>query len=783
MSHMRHRSASNRPTVPAPNRGSRGSMIIYLVAALAVLGFISIAATGFFSSSQVGTARTNCAALARHLSESGIRYAESQVRAAADLATLTATATTLDSTTYTVDGAGTFDLTVSAPADNGGGVYEVSISSLGTACTADSPTQSTSNAGNVASNVSTGGGSSELGDINFEPNEDGTGGIGGFGESGEGGDDAGDAVNVNEDDQNITLGNGSNRSYGCAWYKGDESVCTGGVCEFGSGFRASFDIMLSSNIEGDGFVFTIANGHNNTVDDCGGDADQGELLAYAGPGNTGQGLEPPKIGLEFDIYPNTGTGNVDTSGSRNDDPASRDHVAWLFWGHSYWNLGASATYDDNRHGAGSWGGNNPEPPSADIPTSPDNAGESGAGDDGYYYDETRGGDWMREYNAGNTDKKFHIRVEVDRDETANADGNYCYTLKGWIVRDDVDLPDGIANVNEDYYDPDDETTWPQVQHMVVLSSSKHSLLDEIIFGWTTSTGAATQTITISNFHLTFKDEQTSCPAVTRPTDYVTAVPFYEGQSGYARNMVNGGGNGGWLNNGTWLKGKTCPGCASVLFDEDVSPAIYWDNKASSMTTAGTVSAWVYVKDYNDYMGIVRRGSRTNYNDEAFSLQFTVNNANFSSYGARYNEDDTGSGPGHGPGHGHGHGHGHGRIDGDTEPTFCVTENGSGQLYCVHSYHELEQDRWYHLAATWDGTADMMRFFVDGAQVAEYDIADAGYDLSKAREGYNVLLVGAQNEGHDTAFHGMIDDVYLYDRVLTDEEIAALYSDGLNANQE
>ena len=73
---------------------------------------------------------------------------------------------------------------------------------------------------------------------------------------------------------------------------------------------------------------------------------------------TAKGLLPPKMVIEFDTYPNTGTGDICSSGSRN-DPDNNNHMALMFWGdNTTGNCTISgtnypkATFDDNRHGAG-----------------------------------------------------------------------------------------------------------------------------------------------------------------------------------------------------------------------------------------------------------------------------------------------------------------------------------------------------------------------------------------------------------------------------------------------
>ena len=77
--------------------------------------------------------------------------------------------------------------------------------------------------------------------------------------------------------------------------------------------------------------------------------------------------------------------------------------------------------------------------------------------------------------------------------------------------------------------------------------------------------------------------------------------------------------------------------------------------------------------------------------------------------------------------------------------------------------EWEIGTWYHFAGTFDG--DTLRVYVDGVLEGESEIGIpiAGSDLD--------LWIGADDFGRPTdAFPGLIDEVRLYDRALTEAEI-------------
>lgn len=200
-------------------------------------------------------------------------------------------------------------------------------------------------------------------------------------------------------EKEIVLGAGPGPSFGAVWFRdtrsigGQRNFCSTGECLFGRGVRAFFTVKLSSaptsNFEGEGFVFTISNGAENSVGSVGGDIEQAELLGYSGDSRTtspeppatptfldgaGRGLVPPKIGLEFDTRVNYDadfekTQNFCSGGglradTRNDPLADDKHaVQYVFWGKEALNLACRTTtgrasYDDNRHDAVGFGSGN-----------------------------------------------------------------------------------------------------------------------------------------------------------------------------------------------------------------------------------------------------------------------------------------------------------------------------------------------------------------------------------------------------------------------------------------
>jgi outer membrane protein assembly factor BamB len=198
---------------------------------------------------------------------------------------------------------------------------------------------------------------------------------------------------TDEDADTLTIGGGGVGQFGSAFYAGDKSIggdqdyCQQGACLFALGVRAYF--LLDFTSQGDGITFTLINGANNRESSAGGDFQLSELMGYAGDSRLDaagtshlataeidQGLDPPKLAVEFDTRVNNDTlaycsgASVIENTRDDDDPINepdlinQDAVQYVFWGSEVLDLlcrsgSDNSTYDDNRHGPGFWQFDNP----------------------------------------------------------------------------------------------------------------------------------------------------------------------------------------------------------------------------------------------------------------------------------------------------------------------------------------------------------------------------------------------------------------------------------------
>ena len=90
-------------------------------------------------------------------------------------------------------------------------------------------------------------------------------------------------------------------------------------------------------------------------------------------------------------------------------------------------------------------------------------------------------------------------------------------------------------------------------------------------------------------------------------------------------------------------------------------------------------------------------------------------------------------------------------------------NGVGVLDAPGNFSSL----WTHIAVSYDGT--LTNLFIDGLKIA------TGADNTGT--GLTNLFIGANPSFNGEDFSGLIDDVFIFDRVLSDDEISDIYKNG------
>ncbi len=98
----------------------------------------------------------------------------------------------------------------------------------------------------------------------------------------------------------------------------------------------------------------------------------------------------------------------------------------------------------------------------------------------------------------------------------------------------------------------------------------------------------------------------------------------------------------------------------------------------------------------------------------------------------------------------------------------VSGNPSGSYKLVH-YVNPEIEKWYHVVGVADG--EKLHLYVNGNHEGDISIS-MNHDRSENTE---PIIIGRRSTGNNPSLKGIIDDVRIYNRALSEQEIQSLYS--------
>jgi len=93
-------------------------------------------------------------------------------------------------------------------------------------------------------------------------------------------------------------------------------------------------------------------------------------------------------------------------------------------------------------------------------------------------------------------------------------------------------------------------------------------------------------------------------------------------------------------------------------------------------------------------------------------------------------------------------------------------DGTDRIDVQTPENTFEDSKWNHVAMTADRVNGFMEIYYNGAPAAEANETTAGFQTTRP------LFIGAMPPGSVYNWHGMIDDVRIYQGILTEEEIIA-----------
>lgn len=238
------------------------------------------------------------------------------------------------------------------------------------------------------------------------------------------------------------------------------------------------------------------------------------------------------------------------------------------------------------------------------------------------------------------------------------------------------------------------------------------------------------------------DRELTSDEITPPFGAIAYYPFSNNADDASGHLLNGNldpasGGGPILTSDRF----NCPDKAYV-FDGADDYLYVPDNNLLDLSTAGTLAAWININSYKVRAGIIHKGNNISFSDEAYSLQFGW---------------------------------------GGDEQKIVFALNSAHALISIAKLDET--NRWYHVAATWDSNG--MKLYIDGQLNSSNPVAAISVKNSTGNLNIGAQLSAGQHytdaappftDRGNLPFDGKIDDVLIFNRALSDAEIAALAAD-------
>lgn len=176
--------------------------------------------------------------------------------------------------------------------------------------------------------------------------------------------------------------------------------------------------------------------------------------------------------------------------------------------------------------------------------------------------------------------------------------------------------------------------------------------------------------------------------------------------------------------------------ATNFTSEVDSRIVVADDDSLDLNETGTLMTWINLNSLSPYSGFIHKGQENSFSDEAYSFQFG--------------------------------------STGNTLKLYLTDGSNDIELDAAST---LDTDKWYHVVATWNSTTK--KIYIDGVE----DITTESTILPQTTTGS--LQIGAQLDepyfygfGH-FSIDGKLDEVNIFNRTLTADEIDGFYKKGLN----
>jgi hypothetical protein len=106
--------------------------------------------------------------------------------------------------------------------------------------------------------------------------------------------------------------------------------------------------------------------------------------------------------------------------------------------------------------------------------------------------------------------------------------------------------------------------------------------------------------------------------------------------------------------------------------------------------------------------------------------------------------------------------------------FLIDPGAASAAIAAYSDSRVENGNWHHAVGAANRNTKTMILYIDGSNVASADISTVGSIVNNG-----ALYIGSRNT-NDIPFNGLIDDVRIYNRALSADEVKRLYKIGATA---
>jgi PGF-CTERM protein/uncharacterized repeat protein (TIGR01451 family) len=210
------------------------------------------------------------------------------------------------------------------------------------------------------------------------------------------------------------------------------------------------------------------------------------------------------------------------------------------------------------------------------------------------------------------------------------------------------------------------------------------------------------------------------------SDEVLILHFDEGSGTIARDS-SGSGNDGTIYGATWVDGKYGKALSFDGVDDYVQVP---DSDSLDITGAITIEAWIFLREFKSpYSMIISKGAYGT--DKGAEYEITVDPSGY-------------------------------------YEVYRLKNDNYGAEYDIYQF---SPNTWYHFAITFNKNEGEVKTYVNGILQRKWSKSNNIYDSVRP------LLFGVQEHKVGSKgyyFHGIIDEIYVYNRALSAEEIKTLY---------